>query len=574
MNDDKTVLKNSINPQSHSVAAENDRTVLKRPPALQVILRDSHGVLLSSYTFTEHFNAGRSSENAIVLSNHLISRHHLEVKWEAGCWWIYNLKSTHGVFIHDQLITDKARLELPARVGLGASGLVLEIQLQGQSQPRLQELPAITPTTPTNPITAPATQPPSTGVDKVPPPASKTNLSPEEIRNRLMRDEDTDDMGEHTIMVRRLIREDRVVRSKSYKKVIWILGILFVLSAMLVTYQHVALNNARSIAINMFYDIKTLEVSLSQADLRLEESERVIYETKKQIHGENRKEEEERIAEEQRKIVEDKIRLAQEREKLKSMKARYQTYIEEINFLRISFPTSEQYEKELITRVARGFGESELEVPDDFIREVQKYIKLWQSSGRMQMAVNKLQENHYAPIIVEALEKQGLPPYFLYLPMQESNYDTNAIGPETRYGVAKGAWQFLAGTGQDFGLTPGPLANTPEYDEKDSRFDFNQATIAGAKYLKKIYTTQAQASGLLVLASYNYGHNRVRSMIQEMPDNPRDKNFWRFIQQYEIPKETYDYVFYIFSAAVIGEDPKHFKFNFPPLLMFATKEVG
>jgi hypothetical protein len=29
-----------------------------------------------------------------------------------------------------------------------------------------------------------------------------------------------------------------------------------------------------------------------------------------------------------------------------------------------------------------------------------------------------------------------------------------------------------------------------------------------------------------------------------------------------VPKETYNYVFYIFSAAVIGENPKLFGFDF------------
>ncbi|WFP50130.1 transglycosylase SLT domain-containing protein [Methylomonas sp. EFPC3] len=190
------------------------------------------------------------------------------------------------------------------------------------------------------------------------------------------------------------------------------------------------------------------------------------------------------------------------------------------------------------------------------------------------MAIRNLEANQYAPIVLSELEKEGLPAYFLYLPLQESNYDSKAVGPETRFGIAKGAWQFLASTGQDYGLAPGPLANTRDYDEQDARFDFNQATRAGAKYLKHIYGTQAQASGLLVMASYNYGHNKVRSMVENMPDNPRDKNFWKFIQQYEIPAETYDYVFYIVSAAVIGEDPKHFGFDFKPPLLAAMPAPG
>jgi membrane-bound lytic murein transglycosylase D len=47
----------------------------------------------------------------------------------------------------------------------------------------------------------------------------------------------------------------------------------------------------------------------------------------------------------------------------------------------------------------------------------------------------------------------------------------------------------------------------------------------------------------------------------------------KFIQKYQIPKETYDYVFYIFSAAVIGEDPAYFGFKFKsPILQNIVKQ--
>jgi soluble lytic murein transglycosylase-like protein len=166
--------------------------------------------------------------------------------------------------------------------------------------------------------------------------------------------------------------------------------------------------------------------------------------------------------------------------------------------------------------------------------------------------------------MVDAMEKEGLPRHFLYLSLQESNFNPRAIGPETRFGIAKGAWQFLPTTGEEFGLRPGGLAGSRVFDDEDERFNFEKATYAAARYLKHIYTTEAQASGLLVMAGYNFGHNRVKSMIRKMPQNPKDRNFWRFFKTYEdrIPQETKDYVFYIFSAAVIGEDPKFFGFDF------------
>jgi hypothetical protein len=49
-----------------------------------------------------------------------------------------------------------------------------------------------------------------------------------------------------------------------------------------------------------------------------------------------------------------------------------------------------------------------------------------------------------------------------------------------------------------------------------------------------------------------------------MPENPRERNFWKVLADHKEkwPKETYDYVYYIFSAAVIGENPKLFGFRF------------
>ena len=53
-------------------------------------------------------------------------------------------------------------------------------------------------------------------------------------------------------------------------------------------------------------------------------------------------------------------------------------------------------------------------------------------------------------------------------------------------------------------------------------------------------------------------------LIQSLPNNPRDRNFWKLLAKYrdKIPQETYDYVFYIVSASVIGENPKLFGFDF------------
>jgi hypothetical protein len=101
-------------------------------------------------------------------------------------------------------------------------------------------------------------------------------------------------------------------------------------------------------------------------------------------------------------------------------------------------------------------------------------------------------------------------------------------------------------------------------DTLDDRYNYQRETVAAAHYLKDLYGSDAQGSGLLVMACYNWGEDYVLPLVRSMPMNPRDRNFWMLLQKHrdKIPKETYDYVFYIVSAAVIGENPRLFGFNF------------
>jgi hypothetical protein len=221
-------------------------------------------------------------------------------------------------------------------------------------------------------------------------------------------------------------------------------------------------------------------------------------------------------------------------------------------------------EQRLILRVSRIFGECELDMPPGFVEEVQNYIKKWQSSPRLMKAVQSARDHGYTAKITSELLGQNLPPQFFYLALQESDFDPFISGPPTYKGIAKGMWQFIPETAVKYGLRIGPLADFRRPDLSDDRHNWEKATGAAARYLKDIYSTDAQASGLLVIASYNWGEHRVIPIIRSMPANPRERNFWRLLTKYgeKLPKETYDYVYYIFSAAVIGENPKLFGFKF------------
>ena len=125
-------------------------------------------------------------------------------------------------------------------------------------------------------------------------------------------------------------------------------------------------------------------------------------------------------------------------------------------------------------------------------------------------------------------------------------------------------WQFVPETAMKYGLHLGPLIDLRRPDPADDRHHYDRETKAAARYLKDLYSTDAQASGLLVMACYNWGENQVLPLVRSMPANPRERNFWRLLANHrnKIPQETYDYVFYITSAAVIGENPRLFGFDF------------
>jgi soluble lytic murein transglycosylase-like protein len=245
--------------------------------------------------------------------------------------------------------------------------------------------------------------------------------------------------------------------------------------------------------------------------------------------------------------------LQDRRKRLRQMEEEYQGFVRELGVYE-----GKPEDERIILRVARIFGECDVNVPRSFVEEVRRYVKRWKSSDRLANALARAEEKGYTPRIVRTLTEEQLPHQFIFLALQESNFDERAVGRPTRYGHAKGMWQFIAQTGTRYGLRIGPLRDQGVYDPGDERFHVEKATRAAARYIRDLRATEAQASGLLVMASYNWGETKVRQIIEKLPENPQERNFWRLLARKDVPQETYDYVLSIFSAAVICENPAFF----------------
>ena len=320
-------------------------------------------------------------------------------------------------------------------------------------------------------------------------------------------------------------------RSRWYLAVIGIVGVLLVVAVAVAVYQNQKIEALKATAGDIFYAMKRVELQVAQL-------EELVVDSK------------------QAKEMQD---ILSKRQEIKNLESKYDRFVKELGL----YDANMSEQDRAVFRVVRMFGECEATMPKDFLAEVNKYILLWKSTDRLTNGIRRAQIHGYTGAVASTMFTRNLPPHFFYLALQESGFDSKAVGPKTRVGYAKGMWQFVPPTAKEYGLKTGPLQHLAEYDPDDERFDFSKATDAAARYIKRIYLTDAQASGLLVIASYNWGEGNVTGLIKQMPLNPQDRNFWQLLKRFKVPKETYNYVFFIVAAAVIGENPQLFGFDFP-----------
>jgi hypothetical protein len=451
-----------------------------------------------SSSFGKDFSIGREKSCDIQIKNLIVSRIHAMVYIEHGNWWVEDNKSGNGTFVDGNRI-DRTPLTGRHQVQLGPTGPMLEMTVP--------ELP----------------QQESSATD------ARTLTH---YKKHYFGDTKDDTVGQHTMMVRQAFAE---IHKKQKRKYTWIIALvvgLLLITGVYAVINTLKVNKQKKLAADIFYNMRSLEIELAK----------VLKSTAVTDSSKSREQ-----------IIQFKARQMQ-------LEDSYNQFLDTLKVYGKGIGETER----LILRMARTFGECEINTPKDFVEEVLVYIEKWKTTQRLNNAIQRAKDNHYTPKIMHTMKEYGLPPHFFYLALQESGFDINACGPKTRWGIAKGVWQFIPTTAAKYGLRPGPLVEERKPDPKDERHHFGRSTLAAARYLSDIYITEAQASGLLVMASYNWGEHRVIDLIQTMPENPRERNFWQMLKKYKnrIPKETYDYVFYIFSAAVIGENPSLFGFSF------------
>ncbi|MBN2345159.1 MAG: transglycosylase SLT domain-containing protein [Candidatus Aminicenantes bacterium] len=459
--------------------------------------------------FSEPFSIGRDESCQVQVEQAgCVSRRHTEVFFKEEAWWVRDLGSTNGTYLDGKRV-EQARLQGTHALRLGRNGPMFQVMVEGgrEAEATFSDLDGY-------------------------------------IRHYLETGADASPSGKHTMMIRRAYGMVRRRQRRLYGALIAAAVAVALAMMGLAIWRQVHYEKIRDAAQQIFYSMKEQDVRIAQLRSLIEG------------RGDERLE----------------AQLARLEEGREEQARRYEGFIDDLGIYH-----KLNDEERIIFHVTRIFNESEIRLPAGFVAAVQRKIKTHWLPAResLKRTFQEAEAKGYMPFIVKALRRHGLPPQFFYLALQESRFDPRAVGPRTRFGYAKGMWQFIPSTARRYGLDPGVHHAKPLADPSDERQDFQKATEAASRYLRDIYGELAQASGLLAMASYNWGEHRVIAKLRELPglenipeeelaQNPEARNYWRFYTEYgdRIPAQTKDYVLKIFAAAVIGENPRLFGFDF------------
>ncbi|RZA05598.1 MAG: LysM peptidoglycan-binding domain-containing protein [Proteobacteria bacterium] len=191
-------------------------------------------------------------------------------------------------------------------------------------------------------------------------------------------------------------------------------------------------------------------------------------------------------------------------------------------------------------------GENEkvpLHIPIEINRKVSEWINFFTVRERERTLRYLERGEALRPHIEQMLKENEVPPELYYLAMIESGFVTHAKS----HAKAVGIWQFMPGTGRNYGLAVNA--------QVDERRNWIKSTEAAASYLKDL--NNVFGSWYLALAAYNAGEHRiVRSIMKG-----KTRDFWALAEQGLLPKETLNYVPKFLAAHIVGKNMKRFGFD-------------
>lgn len=187
--------------------------------------------------------------------------------------------------------------------------------------------------------------------------------------------------------------------------------------------------------------------------------------------------------------------------------------------------------------------EIEYDFPITMNKQVEFYLDIFQNKQRPYFEKWLARSGKYLPFIQQHFKEVGLPLDLAYLAMIESGFNPSA------YSRAKavGLWQFIKGTGHNYGLRIDSWV-----DERREPF---KATIAAAAYLNALHGEFND--WYLAVAAYNAGEGKIRRAIERH----KTRDFWQLARHKYLRLETKRYVPKLIAAILIAKDPATYGFT-------------
>ncbi len=154
----------------------------------------------------------------------------------------------------------------------------------------------------------------------------------------------------------------------------------------------------------------------------------------------------------------------------------------------------------------------------------------------------------YLHHIVNEVEAQGLPGDLALLPVVESAFNPFAYSRAH----ASGLWQFIAPTGERYGLRRNYY--------QDQRRDVLESTRGALEYLTQLHA-RFDGDWFLAIAAYNYGTGNVQRAINRNVALRRKTDFFSL----SLPAETRAYVPKLIALAKMVREPERYGFYLPPI---------
>ncbi len=214
-------------------------------------------------------------------------------------------------------------------------------------------------------------------------------------------------MGEHTVFMRKAAA---VVQKRERHQYQWLVALLAVVLIAAGTYAYRVrhqLNQQRSAAEDLFYSMKSLDLDIGNL-------QKIVQASNYQGAG---------LAE-----------IQKYRGRRIELEKNYDRFLATLNV----YDPKLTPKQKLILRVARIFGECEIDMPKNFEAEIDRYIKIWQSNDRLRSSLERAKLHGYVkPITDELLAARPPAAILLTSPSRKAPSIPYNTGPLTAKGYCQ-----------------------------------------------------------------------------------------------------------------------------------------